>query len=296
MPPTTEKKSTDDSTEEIETAELVRGWEALEGRRPQKLAEIFWAARTDIGRARENNEDKFDFFLPDEPAQLAARGRLWAVADGMGGHNAGQVASEAALKTLIRCYFAAPQAGQDSVTDALQAALTEANDLIYRAAHQFEGKSGMGTTVVAVVVCNDTLTVAHIGDSRGYLLRDGSLRPLTTDHSWVEEQVRRGNMSRAEAEASPYRNYILRSVGVEPSVKADISTETLQVGDIVLLCTDGLTGHVSDEQLARLLSGKSMSQAVLDLIDAANDAGGKDNVTALAMQVKAIGGYGEGDS
>lgn len=281
--------TTEESTEEIETAVLVRGWEAREGSRPQKHAEMAWAARTDIGRTRENNEDKFDFFLPDEAAQLAARGRLWAVADGMGGHNAGQVASEAALKTLIRCYFAAPQDGQDTIADALQSALSEANDLIYRAAHQFEGKSGMGTTVVSVVVCDDMLTIAHIGDSRGYLLRDGSLRPLTTDHSWVEEQVRRGNMSRAEAEASPYRNYILRSVGVEPAVKADIATETLQEGDIVLLCTDGLTGHVTDEQLARLLSGgKSMSQAVLDLIDAANDAGGRDNITALAMQVKSI--------
>lgn len=291
----TKTRSEEESTEEMETAVLVRGWDAVGERRPATHAEIVWAARTDIGRARENNEDKFDFFLPEEASPLALRGRLWAVADGMGGHDAGQIASEAALKALVRTYFAAPAsgAGEETVADRLQAAIVEANGLIHQAARQIEGKSGMGTTLVAAVVRDDVLTIAHVGDSRAYLLRDGQLRALTSDHSWVEEQVRRGSMSRADAEASPYRNYILRSVGVEPTVKADIATETLQAGDVVLLCTDGLTGHLSDTDLSAILPGKSLSQAVLDLIDAANQAGGKDNITALALAVKAIRAYEE---
>ena len=251
-------------------------------------AEIAWAARTDMGRVRENNEDKFDFFVPEDPAQLALRGRLWAVADGMGGHNAGQIASEVALKSLIRSYFAAD--ALDDVAAALRGAVSDANALIHQAARQFEGKSGMGTTLVAVVVRDNLLTVAHVGDSRAYLLRRGEpIRPITTDHSWVEEQVRRGALSRADAEASPYRNYILRSVGVEAYVEAEVATPlTLQEGDTVLLCSDGLTGFLDDAALEATIATKGLSQAALDLVDTANDRGGRDNITALLLRVGAI--------
>ena len=147
----------------------------------------------------------------------------------------------------------------------------------------------MGTTIVVAVVREDTLIVAHIGDSRAYLLRRGEgLRALTTDHSWVEEQVRRGAMSRADAEASPYRNYILRSVGVEQKVEAEISTIALREGDTILLCSDGLTGPVSDEQIARILAENGPSRAALDLVDTANDAGGRDNISALILHVKTV--------
>jgi protein phosphatase len=281
-----------DSTAELDTGVLLRGWAAVAVRTPARHAEIDWAARTDIGRVRENNEDKFDFFLPDDPTQLALRGRLWAVADGMGGHNAGQVASEAALKALIRSYFD-PTAPEDP-EEALRAALTDANALIYHAARQFADKGGMGTTAVVAVVREDVLTIAHIGDSRAYLLRaDDGLRPLTTDHSWVEEQVRRGAMSRADAEASPYRNYILRSVGVEQSVEPEITSLPLRVGDTVLLCSDGLTGYLDEAALNERLSERGPSQAVLDLIDAANDAGGRDNITALALRVRRIAAFSQ---
>jgi len=284
--------SVPESTDEMEEGSIRRAWQAahLATQRPRMYAEVEWAARTDIGRAREHNEDKYDFFTPEEPWLLAVRGRLWAVADGMGGHSAGQIASEAALKTLIRCYYFQIDEQGDSAAAALQTALRDANELLHRAANEIGAQGNMGTTVVAAAITDDTLTIAHIGDSRAYLLRPGEpIRPLTTDHSWVEEQVRRGLMSRAEAETSQYRNYITRSVGMGGNVAADVSTETLQVGDTVLMCTDGVTGYLSDTALQDHVNGsKSLSHAVLEIVDAANDAGGKDNSTVLILRVRAI--------
>ncbi len=275
-------------TQELDADVLQRGWAAVSPRPPRFDAAVAWAGRTDIGRVREHNEDKFDFFLPEDPTVLALRGRLWAVADGMGGHSAGQIASEVALKTLIRAYFN-PLAPEDTEA-ALRDALTEANSLIYQAARRFEDKAGMGTTVVAAVVRDDGLTIAHVGDSRAYLLRgDEPLRPLTADHSWVEEMVRRGAMSRAEAEASPQRHYILRSVGVMATVEPDITTISVQTGDVVLLCSDGLCGYVDDATMETVLRRPlGLAQNALDLIDAANDAGGRDNSTALLLRVGAV--------
>jgi protein phosphatase len=286
--------ASNEPTDEMDAGAIQRAWEALNvsSRKPRLHLDIDWAARTDIGRAREHNEDKYDFFLPDDPAVLAIRGRLWAVADGMGGHSAGQIASEASLKTLVRGYFCRLQEGGDSPERALSVALADANDLLHRAAKEMGAQGNMGTTIVVTVVCEDRLTVAHIGDSRAYLLRTGEpIRPLTTDHSWVEEQVRRGTMSREQAETSQYRNYIMRSVGMGGVVTPDISTETLQVGDIILLCSDGVTGYLNDAALEQLITGKSLSQAALSLIDAANEAGGRDNSTVLLFRVRAIRPY-----
>jgi protein phosphatase len=219
-----------DVTAELDADEVARGWRAIDDaregrqrRQPRKHALVCWGARSDIGRVRENNEDKFDFFLPDDPHTLAARGRLWAVADGMGGHNAGQIASEAALKAVVRAYYGgdaeegvargddgAAAAAAEEPGERLRAALEGANALIHQAASRVGDNRGMGTTATVAVVRDDQLTVGHVGDSRAYLLRAGVLRQLTDDHSWVEEQVRRGGMSREQAEASPYRNVITR--------------------------------------------------------------------------------------
>ncbi|MBB6049035.1 protein phosphatase 2C domain-containing protein [Armatimonas rosea] len=277
----------DETTAEFDTETIAQGWAQLADRRPTHQTELAFAARTDIGRVRENNEDKYDFFTPDDAPTLALRGRLWAIADGMGGHSAGQIASEAGLKCLIRSYFAEPVEG--SVADALQQSLADANFLISQAAIKLGAKNGMGTTMVAAVVLNDMLTIAHVGDSRAYLLREGErIRQLTIDHSWVEEQVRRGALSRAEAEASPYRNIITRSIGMGPGLTADIYTERLFPDDTILLATDGVTGYLGEDALAALVGTKSLSKAALDIIDAANDAGGKDNSTVLLLRVSSI--------
>lgn len=284
-----------ESTAELEGGALQRGWDTIAGARtPRKQTVVTWAARTDIGRVRENNEDKFDFFAPDDPAILALRGKLWAVADGMGGHSAGQIASEAALKTLVRSYF---NPSDTDTETALKTAICDANALIYRAAQRMGGQNGMGTTLVALVAIEDRFLVAHVGDSRIYRYRSGGKRPsasgsltqLTTDHSWVEEQVSRKSLTREQAEASPYRNMITRSVGVEENVVPDISTHQAEPGDVYLLCSDGLSGFLDDEILRQNMERTSNpSRLVLDLIDAANDAGGKDNITALALRVDTV--------
>lgn len=275
----------DETTAEFDTADLARAW--TEPAPPTRHARVSWAARTDIGRVRESNEDKVDVFLPEDPSTLARRGRLWAVADGMGGHEAGQIAAEAGLKTLIRAYFA--DESPAGPAEALRAALDRANVLLLQAAARMGQRTGMGTTVVAAVVRDDVLTVAHVGDSRAYLLRPGEpARALTTDHSWVEEQVRLGVLTRAQAEASPHRNVITRCLGMDGHPGADVATETLRPGDRVLLATDGVTGLLDEATLAHLAAGPGLSQAALDLIDAANDAGGRDNATVLLLRVDAF--------
>ncbi|MBC8137388.1 MAG: Stp1/IreP family PP2C-type Ser/Thr phosphatase [Fibrella sp.] len=288
-------QSGQESTAELEGGALQGGWDAIAGTQtPWRQIAVSWAARTDIGRVRENNEDKFDFFSPDEPMILALRGRLWAVADGMGGHSAGQVASEAALKTLVRSYFNPSEADAEA---ALKTAFADANSLIFQAAQRMGGQNGMGTTLVALVAIEDRFLVAHVGDSRIYRYRAGGRRradtgfltQLTTDHSWVEEQVSRKSLTREQAEASPYRNMITRSVGVEENVVPDISTHVAEPGDVYLLCSDGLSGFLDDEILRQNMEKTSNpSRLVLDLIDAANDAGGKDNITALALRVDGV--------
>jgi protein phosphatase len=277
--------SAEETTAEFSTGELIGA--AWQPDAPSGVfARLVFAARTDIGRVRSHNEDKFDFFLPEDDPTLARRGRLFAVADGMGGHQGGQIASEFALKTLIRSYFAP---GGPAPEPALRVAISEANALVTRAAEQFGAKNDMGTTLVAAVILGEMLTIAHVGDSRAYLLREGErVRPLTTDHSWVEEQVRRGALSREEAEVSPYRNVILRSIGMGEGMEPDLATERLLPGDIVLLASDGLTGYLDGDAIAAIIAGKSPSQAALALVDAANDAGGKDNITVFLVRVDGL--------
>lgn len=242
------------------------------------------AGRSHVGMVRAINEDAC-LAMPELG--------LWTVADGMGGHEAGQIASEAALKILIRSYFANPV---DSVDGALRQALADANTLLVEAARQLGHANGMGSTMVIAVVHEDTLTIAHLGDSRAYLLRDGErVRPLTVDHSWVEEQVRRGALTRAEAERSPYRNVVTRSLGMEGQIEPEISVETLLPGDLVLLASDGVTNYLDGDALATLTAGLDLSRAALALVDAANDAGGKDNSTVVLLRVDAITAVGEAD-
>jgi serine/threonine protein phosphatase PrpC len=254
--------------------------------KPVVLARVKFAAKTDLGLMRENNEDKFDFMEPEDPALLASRGSVYAVADGMGGHAAGQIAAELALKTFLKTYYEPTAANPE---DALVSAVAAANTVVHATASAIPGRHGMGCTLTAAVVLQDKLWVAHVGDSRAYLMRAGELKQLTEDHSWVAEQVKRGAMTQEEARLSPFRNVITRSIGASNSIQPDVFSLPLQSGDLILICTDGLSGVVTDSEILRILSEETApSFAAAKLIDAANSAGGPDNITVLILRVDSL--------
>lgn len=272
-------------TAKIDTEELRRKWEerAEKARRISVVTAI--GAKTDLGRIRENNEDKFEFFLPQDEDTLARKGCFYAVADGMGGHAAGQIASELALKTVIGQYYADPSPG---VEMSIRSAVQSANAVIYDAARAIVERNGMGTTLTGLIIRGDEVIIAQVGDSRCYRLRSNKLEQLTQDHSWVNEQVRRGGMTAEEAAASPFRNVITRSLGNAPTVEPDIFQDALNEGDVYLLCSDGLTGEVSDSEIKETLQKSDPSNAAWDLVGLALDHGGRDNVTVLIVAIRAI--------
>lgn len=247
--------------------------------------ETLHSAKTDIGLRRQHNEDRY----------LADPGLgLYAVCDGMGGGNAGEIASGMAIDA-IRAFLNTP-AGTDRPTDEdrnvspatarLAAAVREANQAIHRASWINPAYAGMGTTVVAVRLTDELLSIVHVGDSRLYLIRNGRLDLLTADHSWVAEQVQQGLMTEAEAERSPKRNIVTRALGVESSVEVDIGEISLLPGDRLLLCSDGLTRGVRPSQILQTINSAPSAEAAADqLIGLANAAGGEDNTTVLLVTI-----------
>lgn len=272
-------------TAKLDTVDPAAEWAKVKGVKPRYLLSTRVGARTDLGLARENNEDKFEVFEPEEPEMLAIKGCLYAVADGMGGHASGQIASEIALKTITKSYYGDTS---EDVDESLRTAFTRANAYINDTAQLVRERNGMGTTCTAVVLREDRMYLAHVGDSRLYLIRDGRLRRVSEDHSWVAEQVRRGALTEEEAEMSPFRNVITRSLGSSPDVEVDIADEPLQKDDILLLCSDGLSGYVRDDDILELASTWSPALAALKLIDCASENGGGDNITVVIVAVRDI--------
>src|ERR671936_1909401 len=237
-----------------------------------RVAEHF--ERTDTGRQRRGNEDAF-----------FARSPLFAVADGMGGAQAGEVASHMAVEVLEQ---GLPD-GAGSVEERLRARVREANERILALAQSDDQLAGMGTTLTAAYVGEDDLTVAHVGDSRLYRLRDGELERLTDDHSLVEELVRQGKLTPQEADEHPQRSIITRALGAEPGVEADSRTWPARAADVYLICSDGLTSMVPEAQVAQMiLDAPSLAAAGRTLIDAANDAGGRDNITVVLFRLEEV--------
>jgi serine/threonine protein phosphatase PrpC len=229
------------------------------------------AQRTDTGRQRNANEDS-----------LLTRGLLFVVADGMGGAQAGEVASGAAAESFDRELPAAPP------ERILEETIEAANRTIHEHARSDPNLAGMGTTITAAIFDPEAEEVAigHVGDSRAYRLRAGKLERLTRDHSLVEEMRRKGQLTDAQAEDHPQRSIITRALGPEPEVEVDLQTVPAQAGDVFLICSDGLTTMLDDEQIARLLSrASSMDSAVRALVDEANRAGGRDNITVVVFRL-----------
>jgi serine/threonine protein phosphatase PrpC len=243
------------------------------------------------GMTRSINEDRAAYIIPDAHDPRFAHGSRAIVADGMGGHAAGEVASAVAVEVIPRKYYET----DGSAADALEAVLHVANAAIYEAAAQRADLTGMGTTCTALAIRDGMAYWAHVGDSRLYLLRDSKLQQLSEDQSLVMDLVRSGAITAEQARLSPERNIILRALGTRPSVDIEVRRDglPLQAGDCLLLCSDGLTDLVDDEAIRLILSTNSPIDACEELIQWALHQGGDDNVTvgvfALSDEVPASG-------
>jgi PPM family protein phosphatase len=243
---------------------------------------------TDVGQRRDHNEDAF---LVDEELGL------FVVADGMGGHAGGGTASRLAVDTIQAAVrharaaepeaFAAGTALEDSpLPDVLREAVEEACEVIYRTAQQDPELEGMGTTVTAVLVGGRTAYVAHVGDSRCYLLREQRIYQVSEDHSLVNEQVKAGAISPDEAKRSRFKNIITRSVGFEQQVQVDLMGIELHAGDALVVCCDGLSNLVEDPEILRIVEESALEVAPARLVALANDRGGDDNITVIVVRTR----------
>jgi serine/threonine protein phosphatase PrpC len=238
---------------------------------------VHHSARTDVGRTRDHNEDSYGV---GEGELVERFGELLVICDGMGGHAAGEVASRVAVETILADYYTDTDEERPA---ALEQAFSHANEQIYAS-----GRGSMGTTGVAALLYHDALHIANVGDSRAYLIRDGEIRQLSRDHSFVSDQVAAGLITPEQARSSPHRNVITRALGYQSEISVDLFRWPLQVGDIVLLCSDGLHGLVTDEEIAEIAAAHAPDEAIERLIDLANERGGPDNITVAIARVEAL--------
>ena len=249
-----------------------------------------YATLTDVGRMRQNNEDS----ITVHPEQ-----GVLVLADGMGGYNAGEVASAMATarigEAMSQVLAQGEQAdwGPDHIDEAIQASVRAANRAIFEAAHTHAPYAGMGTTLVMAVCLNERALVGHVGDSRAYLWRGNTLARITRDHSLLQERIDAGLMSEEEAAESLFRGFVTRALGVEDWVQADVGELRVQTGDILLLCSDGLSDMVPDGRIANLLAqSQTLHAAARALVDEANANGGRDNISLALAQYTGAGRKG----
>jgi protein phosphatase len=251
---------------------------------------LVYQAVTDVGRKRKGNEDSL-FVNPEQ--------NLFVVADGMGGHAAGEVASRVAVESINE--FVCLTSGDEEITwpfgldqnmsydgNRLKTAVRYANRKVLEAMKERSEYEGMATTVAAVLVDGEEANLAHVGDSRVYLFREAALEQLTSDHSWVNEQIQSGVISADQARSHPLRNVVTRALGGKPDLQVDMQFHQVQPGDLLLLCSDGLTTMVSDQEIARVVAAAEgdIEKAARGLVAAANAQGGEDNITVLLLHFK----------
>ncbi|MBF8299284.1 MAG: protein serine/threonine phosphatase [Dehalococcoidia bacterium] len=256
---------------------------------PWMGAEFTLGARSHIGKQRVANEDAYCVLAgPNAPDGSLA---CFAVADGMGGHRAGEVASSLAIKELTRLLgarrFGHSSGGGDPQGGPLLQDVQAVNREVHRASRSPD-LIGMGTTLTVGLIIRSTLHLAHVGDTRAYLLRDGRLQQLTRDHSWAEEQVEAGLLTPDQAIGHPGRNVLTRALGVAQMVDIDVAELSLLQRDILLVCSDGLYSQVMEEDILRILSKEEPQDACERLIDRANQQGGRDNITAIVLRLDRV--------
>jgi len=237
------------------------------------------SAKTDVGKVRPNNQDSY-------AAGEFQNGVTWVVVcDGMGGYRGGNIASSAAVKTISERITGSYRENMtsSSIKNLLVTSITNANFEIFDMASANEELKGMGTTVVAALITKKAVYIAHAGDSRAYLVADGKLRQVTKDHSVVQELVDSGEITREQAMDHPQKNLITRALGVEEIVKVDFTVEDIKGDETLLICTDGLTNEVTEDEILRVLSENPFEEVADTLVDMANENGGNDNITAVAI-------------
>lgn len=237
---------------------------------------------SDVGCVRTNNEDAARFIRPSDLVIRGTKGFLAIVADGMGGHAAGEIASQMAVETIAKTYYQR----EESPEESLFLAFTKANRSIWQTASRNTRQRGMGTTCSAVVICDTKLYFAHVGDSRLYLLKNGQLLQLSTDHTYVQMLVQQGVISPAEAEKHPERNVLTRAMGTHNKVDIDVEavSYSMENDDRLLLCTDGLYDYLSSDEIAQLMLIPTLNEAAQRLVEAAKQRGGHDNITVLLVE------------
>lgn len=237
---------------------------------------------SDIGKCRKNNEDAYYISAGEDPAE-----NLYLVADGMGGCNAGEVASSTAIEAFLAYFWKEMKhAESEDMLDLLTGAMAAANRAVYEKSNSVREFAEMGTTVVAAAIREDKLYVAHVGDSRAYLCRKKELIPLTTDHSYVMELVKLGSITKEEAASHPKRNVITRAIGIKGDVETDTMIQPIREGDILLLCSDGLSGMLKDEEIGKMLAKRGEPEKkAAHLIEEANRRGGFDNISLILVEI-----------
>ncbi|MFM2308825.1 MAG: hypothetical protein RLY87_946, partial [Chloroflexota bacterium] len=238
------------------------------------------SARTDVGRQREHNEDDYGV---GEGLQATELGSVFVVCDGMGGHEAGEIASHMAVENIITAFYALKD---EERSVALSLAFESANAAIFNEGTR--AHTSMGTTGVAAVVHADTCTIANVGDSRAYVVRGNDIRQISRDHSLVNEQIAAGTLSATDADKMFYRHVITRALGHQPDVVVDLFSFKVEANDRILLASDGLINHVEDAELLSIIGQNTTADAVERLIDVANERGGSDNITALVVSIDAV--------
>lgn len=237
--------------------------------------------QSDVGRRRNTNQDYASVFTNQEGIKLAI------LADGMGGHRAGDIASQMAVLNLGNAWEEQDLTDDEKIAQWFIQAIQEENALIYQRGQEQPEYNGMGTTIVAAALSEERFTIAHVGDSRAYLIRDGKIIQLTEDHSLVNELVKSGEISEEMAVNHPRKNILTRSVGMPGTVEVDVSTYIWQLKDRLLLCSDGLTNMLSEEMIETIVNQEgTLSDKVTELINQANEAGGADNIIVLLIEFK----------
>ena len=235
---------------------------------------------TDPGNVRTNNEDLAMAFIPEAHAGFSERGFLLVLADGMGGHNSGEIASEMAIKTFGENYYRR----KGNVRKAIGYAIKLANEKVYEASLTGESLKGMGTTLTAIAIQEKNIYLAHVGDSRAFIFKNGYIEQLSNDHTLVQHLLDTGEISQDEAKDHPQRNVLVNALGTKPFIEADIKSLNIDFedGDIIFLCSDGLYEYISPEEFCKHLQGETdLKQIAEKLVNIAKQGGGQDNITLL---------------